>query len=244
MKLKYGLLVLLSATAFEATANDGAGLIRAVRGDYDLQKFRAKDLADEQFAQQVNFIYAVLSRTGEKHSHQLGGETHNEVWLHNDGHTEVVVRFERDEQGYKIDGTGVLVSDCKNKGSYNYFNPFEQPLGHFAGDIFPWLKLGNCAEDSSTPNERVEAYMLDLAAGLDFVLQKYDEYSLTDSFKFKGKGQSETIALFLKALKIGGFDPSNLGQISSESPELKSSFLAATEAGLKDLMKVPNTRLR
>ena len=244
MKLRTALFILLTATVFEAAASNGSGLIKAVRSDYDLPKYRAKDLADEDFAQQVNFIYAVLSRTGEDHSHQLGGETNNEVWLHDDGHTELVVRFDRDEQGNKIDGTGVRVTDCKNMGSYNYFHPYQQPLGHFAADIFPWLKLGNCAEDPTTPEERVEAYMLDLAAGVDFVLEEYGEFALTDNFKFKGKGQSETIALFLKALEIGQFDVSTLGQMTADNVELRERFLSAMETGLKELMTVPNKRLR
>lgn len=243
MRLLKTLLILVVGLATNVSANDGAGLIKSVRLDYDLQRFRAKDLADDAFSQQVNFIYAVLSRTGEEHSHQLGGEVNNEVWVHDDG-TEAVVRFDRDEQGNKIDGTGAMITECKNMGSYNYFHPHEQPLGHFAGDIFPWFKLGNCEDDPSTTDERIEAYTLDLREGLGIVLDEHAEFSLTEQFKFKGKGQSETIALFLRAMELGEFDPAMLAELSAENVDLRDSFLSSMEAGLKELMKIPNKRLR
>ena len=123
MKLWSVLLILVVLSTTNASANDGARLIKSVSHDYGLQKFRAKDLTDDSFNQQVSFIHAVLSRTGEEHSHQLGGELNNEVWIHDDGHTEAVVRFDRDEQGNKIEGTGALVTECMNMGSYNYFSP-------------------------------------------------------------------------------------------------------------------------
>ncbi|MCH9693447.1 MAG: hypothetical protein K0U72_02965 [Gammaproteobacteria bacterium] len=244
MKLRVALTIFLAAFASEAIANDGARLIKAIRGDYALQKFRAKDLADEEFAKQVGFIYTVLSRTGEEHSHQLGGETDNEVWVHEDGHTELVVRFDRDEHGEKIDGTGAQVTDCKNMGSYNYYHPNEQPLGHFAADIFPWFKLGNCADDPSTSDERIEAYVQDLRDGAGYVLSQDIDYTLADGFRFKGKGQSETTAIFLRALEIGGFDAAKLSQMDSMNVEVREGFFKAMEVGLKDMMKVPNKRLR
>ena len=244
MRLWKVLLILVVASATNASANDGARLIKYVRHDYDLQKYRAKDLADGSFNQQVNFIYAVLSRTDEEHSHQLGGELNNEVWIHDDGHTEAVVRVDRDEQGNKIEGTGALVTECMNMGSYNYFYPPEQPLGHFAGDIFPWLKLGNCENDPSSSDERVEAYILDLRDGVISVLGEDAEHSLTEQFKFKGKGQSETIALFLMAMELGEFDPEMLGEMSADNVELRDKFLSSMEIGLKELMKAPNKRLR
>jgi len=238
------LLILVGTLATIASANDGSGLIKSVRLDYDLQRYRAKDLANGTFSQQVNFIYSVLSRTGEEHSHQLGGETNNEVWVHDDGHTEAVVRFDRDEQGIKIDGTGAMITECKNMGSYNYFHPYEQPLGHFAADIFPWFKMGNCDDDPSTTDERVEAFILDLREGVGLVLDEYAGLSLAEQFKFKGKGQSETIALFLRAMELGEFDPAMLAEMSSENVELRERFLSSMEAGLKELMKIPNKRLR
>ena len=76
------------------------------------------------------------------------------------------------------------------------------------------------------------------------VLGEDAEYSLPEKFNFKGKGQSETIALFLTALELGGFDAKMLNKMSADNVELRDKFLSSMGTGLKELMKVPNKRLR
>jgi len=97
--------------------------------------------------------YWVLRNTPEYHIHNMRG-ANNTVYLDSDGHSE-----------YAYDSRNEIVDDCVNTGSYNYAHPVKQPFLHFYQDTLPWLMWGTCKEDPTSTNERVAAYLKDLALG-------------------------------------------------------------------------------
>lgn len=46
------------------------------------------------------------------------------------------------------------MTDPRDIGTYNYFDPVEQPALHFAFDVAPWILWGNSGEDSTNIFER------------------------------------------------------------------------------------------
>ena len=201
-----------------------------------LEKYSKKSLKNLDVKAFSAFIFTVLSNTQELHIHQMNGEIYNEVYIHDEGH-EAVFRFDHDEKGKKIDGTGKLVTDCLNQGSFNYYHPYKAPLGHFAFDILPWLMWGNCKEDPSTLNQRIEAYMLDFRAGHALALDRKEGFYLPKRFGYKDTGQSETVGFFAKALENSGFDFKTYFPGEFSSPEKQEEFFKALEAGIKELLK-------
>ena len=98
--------------------------------------------------------YFVLKNTSEYYQHNMLGNTDNIVFLHPDGHEEVV-----------IDVNGKPLTDGVNGASYNYCHPVNDPYCHFFKDTWPWMKWGNSAEDSTTSKQRIYAFLRDYADG-------------------------------------------------------------------------------
>ena len=171
----------------------------------------------------------MLANTEELRIHQFNGASDNEVHVKSDiangGYPELVVRFDRDENGNKIDGTGKHVQDCENKGSFNYKHPQREPLGHFAQDILPWIQWGNCREDATTREQRVSAYIMDIELGLERLIAANSSYYLPNGFNFKESGQSETIAFFVAALDKASFDLNGFIINDQNSIEKRKEFL-------------------
>ena len=46
------------------------------------------------------------------------------------------------------------VTDPRDIGTYNFFDPVEQPALHVAFDVVPWILWGNSGEDSTNIFER------------------------------------------------------------------------------------------
>lgn len=136
--------------------------------------------------------YNLLFNTSEVRIHQLRGAIGNQVYLHKDGHMEVV-----------FDSEGNLVKDGINDGSYNYAHPTKDPIMHFVLDILPWLILGNSRRDPTTLTERLEAYIKDLESGLvsmrESEIRNLDIEGLKD-FELKA------IGVFLNAIGTAGFN--------------------------------------
>ena len=210
--------------------------IKGMSKDLKLEKYRKKDLREKHTKEFSAFIYTVLSNTQELRIHQMNGETTNEVYISDEGH-EAVFRFKHDEMGKRIDGTGEHVTDCLNQGSFNYYHPIKTPLGHFAADILPWLIWGNCREDPSSLEQRIEAYMLDFEEGYEQALSKNEGFYLPRAFKFKETGQSETVAFFAKALEKSDFDFSSYFPDNLNHPEKKDEFLKAVKGGISTILK-------
>lgn len=50
---------------------------------------------------------------------------------------------------------GVVVTDPKNKATYNWFNYDEHPILHGVFDVAPWGLWGNDYDDTTTMLERI-----------------------------------------------------------------------------------------
>jgi hypothetical protein len=55
--------------------------------------------------------------------------------------------------------TGEKVTDPRDIGTYNYYNPNENGLGHIFVDIVPWIFWGNSEDDTTDFIERIR-YMM------------------------------------------------------------------------------------
>jgi hypothetical protein len=124
-------------------------MLRELFDGFALGEIEALDLADHPKAKLLRLVYVALEHTLEVRVHRMNGALDNQVFVHESGAEAV------------YDGNGRLVTDCVNRGSFNYFLPAEHPLLHFAGDMLPWIMLGNCREDPTTPGERLDASVLD-----------------------------------------------------------------------------------
>ena len=137
----------------------------------------------------INFIYNVLINTSEIYSHNLGEVTTNKVYLDKDGHKEAV-----------YDNQGNLVTDDVNKGSYNYFPKIKFPFQHFNFDILIWIKWGNSQKDSSTIEERVNAFSNDFIDGCSTVITNWENNKIIDFNEFEKMKKSDTFTSFLKMI--------------------------------------------
>jgi hypothetical protein len=128
----------------------------------------------------------------------MGGASGNSVLLGQNGHKEAV-----------YDKEGKLVTNCSNQGSFNFFHPVLRPLGHFEADTLPWLKSGNCTNDSTSYNERLKAWEKDFKKGLTVAIKNKDNLNILGSVTDKDIESSKTLQMFVDSLQ-------------SESVELKA----------------------
>ena len=49
---------------------------------------------------------------------------------------------------------GLLVTDPVNMGTYNFYSPNDDPIGHFCSDVIPWIKWGTGPNDPTTARDR------------------------------------------------------------------------------------------
>jgi hypothetical protein len=194
------------------------------------------DLEDERFKAKVAFLYHVLANTHEVNIHQMNGEIHNEVYVANDGHGEVVFRFQIDEHGNKIDGTGTTLTDHPNQGTYNYFHPSNEPLRHFTYDSLPWLDWGAIRNDPTTIEQRVHAYVLDFSTGLQAAYANQSSTTLPSGFTLSEKGQSQAMAFLFSAMDRGGVDI-EIFITFNVTEKQKREFLEGLEKGITTLLK-------
>lgn len=155
---------------------------------------KQKAVTIEHSTAKIKFIYFALMNTYEHHSHNLGSNTNNVVYTKKDGHKEAV--FNKT--------TGKLVTACLNKGSYNYFAAHVFPLKHFAADILPWIKLGNCPNDPSTRKERAIAFSKDFTDGCFRVIKNWASFTKEKQPIIKEKMQKRTMNIFLNILATKG----------------------------------------
>lgn len=234
-------LILLLIIFLTACASGPEQFSKSMTDEFGLKEYTVNDLHSSNTKVKTAFIYTLLSNTEELRIHQFNGASDNEVYVKNDiangGYPEMVVRLERGENGEKLDGTGVHVTDCENMGSFNYKHPQREPLGHFSQDILPWLKWGNCREDTTTREQRIAAYIMDVELGLERLTSQKSSYYLPKDFEFKGSGQSETIAFFLAALDSSGFDLYDFIMNEQESQSKRKSFYKALGLGINNLFE-------
>ncbi len=106
-----------------ACASGPDQLSNSLANEFGLKEFTVSDLDNLNTKVKAAFIYTLLANTEELRVHQFNGATDNEVYVKNDmangGYPEIVVRFEKDENGEKIDGTGVLVREGLNNSLFS-----------------------------------------------------------------------------------------------------------------------------
>ena len=69
----------------------------------------------------------------------------NIKYISPDGHREVI--FDYTEKN--------IVTTPEDMGTYNYFDPKSNPLGHIIADVIPWYIYGNSPNDTTTFKDRV-----------------------------------------------------------------------------------------
>ena len=224
--MKKLIIIILCFSAINVFARNMDGFPKQISKKLNLSKLKSKHLKNAELKAQAATIFTILAFTQELNIHQMNGESENKVFLHMDGHKEAV-----------YDGEGKLVKDCINQGSYNYYHPYQYPLGHFTADILPWLIWGNCREDKSNKNQRIEAYMADLKVGFQQVLNNNQAFFLPENFKFKGYGQSVAISFYLKVLETSEFEFSAFVPENIQNKKQQELFFKALENGFKQLLK-------
>ncbi len=227
---------LISISIGTTLASDEVGFLKGLSKELGLPKLDKRSVKSKDIKSNSAFIFTVLTNTRELRVHQMNGAIHNRVYVRDEGQ-EAVFLFDVDESGKDIDGTGKLVKDCLNQGSFNYYHYYDQPLGHFSADMLPWLVWGNCKDDPSSLNQRIEAYMLDFREGFQRALSANEGFYLPKRFKFKKTGQSEAIGFFFKALDSQGFDLGSFAPDKLHEPQRQEEFIEALEAGMKELLK-------
>ena len=204
-----------------------------------LETYPADQLQDRQFKGNAAFFFTVLTNQYEVHVHQLGGAIGNQTVVEEDGHNEAVYAFEVDKDGNPIGENGTLVEDCLNRGNFNYFHPQDRPMAHFAADMLPWIILGNCEDDPSSINERIEAYVRDHREAFKRAIEAGDGFYLPPNFNMRGEGQSYTYSLFTRALRFAEFDLDAFIPEQAHMPEMQEKYFAALELGLKRALRPP-----
>lgn len=101
----------------------------------------------------LNFF--ILKNTSEYYQHNMLGDTDNIVFLHPNGHEEIVVNEE-----------GIPIVDGMNSASYNFCHPIKDPICHFTKDTYPWIKWGNSENDPTTIKQRRQAFFKDYLNGV------------------------------------------------------------------------------
>ena len=97
---------------------------------------------------ELSIIYFILDNTEEYHIHCMRGEEQNQVFVHNDG---TVVVFDKNHHQVTNYNRGTIRIARK-----------DDPIGHFILDTQPWLNFGVDANDPTSIEERLEAYLKDV----------------------------------------------------------------------------------
>jgi hypothetical protein len=174
-------------------------------------------------------IYLVLKNTYEFHIHNQRVKTRNSVFVHPDGHREAV-----------FDSNKKPVKDGINDASYNYYDEKEAPLRHFTYDISPWILWGNSKQDPTSPSERIYAYLGDLEGGIKEAFQNKDELEFIVRNRWKKPGQSDALAIFIKAIELGeASELFTLFKVENQLTEKKLiSILIKIQNGFKESLNL------
>jgi len=159
---------------------------------FKLQEIVKKMQANQVSTEQQWLIFNILKHTNEIYIHRQRGAVDNQIFLHKDGHKEAVYNKENK-----------LVKDGINDASYNYARPRKEPLRHFVFDIHPWIVYGASKTDSTSPPERLHAYVADLANGMHRAIHAKKSWQAESKPLWKEDGQVQTLAIFLEVIKQG-----------------------------------------
>ena len=165
-------------------------------------------------------IYNILRHTKEEHIHQQRGQHGNIVLLSGDGHMEAV---------YGPDGK--LVKDGINDGSFNFFHPSKEPLGHFLADMHPWIIHGNGMNDPTSMDERINSYVADIEGG---IRSAYSKKRRLKKQKFDERGEKVVLALFISIVEAG--DAGALFDIFEKRVKINDEILLGILRGIEQGM--------
>jgi len=175
----------------EATMKEA---VRGMEADLGLkatiERLRKGEIPPDKLA----MIDLILENTHELAIHQQLGGSENRTLVH-DGHEEAVV-----------DAAGKAVEDGVNDASYNYYHPEKDALRHFAFDLVPWVLWGNTPHDTTTPKERISAYLADLGAGIRAALKQRGRLAELKGTRWADDGQLQALAIFVRAAEAGKAD--------------------------------------
>ncbi len=139
----------------------------------------------------LQIVYLVLQNTHEYYIHNLNGVSGNQVFIHENGHSEAV--YDKNEK---------LVQDGINGGSYNYFDRRKHPLKHFSFDTHPWIMWGNSKKDTTSKKERIFGYVTDLEAGLKKALLSKNNLKNIQKDTWDRNGQLQALSISILALEV------------------------------------------
>jgi hypothetical protein len=196
-----------------------------------LPEYTSKDIDNKELQAKAAFVYTLLFNTVELNVHRMNGETDNQVFVHESGGEAV------------YDKDGNLVKNCENMGSFNYAHHKREPLLHFSVDTLPWLRWGNCREDTTTSKQRVNAYIKDIEDALEASITSDVGYFLPEGFMFENSAQNQAIAFFLSALNYSNFDVYEFVLTGLANRRDRKKFLEALESGFIANLKKPNKRV-
>jgi hypothetical protein len=217
-------LSMVFAICASAAANDWSNLAISSSEGIDLPKYSKASLKDPEFEAKAAFIFSVLYYTSEINIHQMNGASGNQVFINEEGSEAV------------FDKEGNLVTDCENMGSYNYADGQKQPLTHFSIDILPWLRWGNCREDTTTIAQRIDAYVLDFELGLIVASSDKRGYFLPQDIDPSDPLLSVTLAFFIQAVESSGLDLYSFIMSADHSKGYRLEFIEALKTGMSDLL--------
>lgn len=167
----------------------------ALAGDVKLiTKDAVKQSKDLQV--QILLLGNILSNTPELNIHRMNGANDNQVIVNDKG------------QEYVFDKNKEHVRDCTNRASPNYFNPKNIPFKHFMVDAVPWVSMGNCPDDKTTREQRIQAYMKDYKIGVDLTFSG-GRLHFPAGFKFNDKLTSQIVYGLIDGFEKRGFSMSD-----------------------------------
>lgn len=183
-------------------------------GVYNAPKTNGYDLSNPDVQMKLAFVHTLLLQTRQKHSHQLNGQVDNQYFIRKTDGAEAV--FDRD---------GNVVTHCANKIIANRENPLQKPLAHFSMDVWPWLKHGKCEKQTTSPTQRVDAYIRDLRDSLHVTVSNGSGFYLPENPNLMTKN-FHGFFLFVTQLERRGFKVKNFMQNGIEEVEQRELFLA------------------
>lgn len=215
------LWLLLSSSACAQTPDvDSRPQPSSFAQDYQLMEI-LKDINEGRVERRkLIIIYNILRNTSEVYIHQQRGQYGNQVFLSKDGHKEAV--FGPD---------GKLVQDGINDGSFNFFHPYNEPLGHFLVDILPWIHRGNSRNDPTSIEERIHSYVSDLEGGIRLAYSQRKSL-VTQEFD---QSEMEVLALYLSIIQAGNAD--TLFTLFDKDANLDDEVLLGALKGIEQGMK-------
>lgn len=103
------------------------------------------------------------AKASAMHQYHTEGGVRNTKWVSPDGHREVVYTGKGRKQH--------ITTDPRDIGTYNYYDPLKNPLGHAVRDVIPYMIAGNNKYDSTTKLSRttgsVKSFLGKSASGVD-----------------------------------------------------------------------------